>query len=99
MNKNIDPNQAVVELSKRLPELKKRFGVLRIGVFGSRVCGQAREDSDIDILVDMMDPTFDSYMDLKFYLEDLFAVPVDLVLMDTIKPRIKPIILTEVVYA
>jgi hypothetical protein len=38
-------------------------------------------------------------MDLKFWLEDTFGCPVDLVLMDSIKPRLRPVILREVVYA
>ncbi|KKK49067.1 hypothetical protein LCGC14_3138780, partial [marine sediment metagenome] len=45
------------------------------------------------------DPSFDHYMDLKFYLENLFGTSVDLVLADTIKPRLQPIITREVVYA
>ena len=38
-------------------------------------------------------------MDLKFYLEQLFDTPVDLVLADTIKPRLQPVIEREVIYA
>ena len=38
-------------------------------------------------------------MGLKFFLEDLLQRPVDLVLADTVKPRLKPIIAREVVYA
>jgi predicted nucleotidyltransferase len=38
-------------------------------------------------------------MNVKFFLEDLFGRPVDLVLEETIKPRLRPQILSEVVYA
>jgi predicted nucleotidyltransferase len=38
-------------------------------------------------------------MGIKFWLEDTFGLPVDLVLVDTLKPRLRPIILSEVVYA
>lgn len=79
--------------------LRARFSVQRIGLFGSCVRGVARSDSDIDILVDLGEPTFDHYMDLKFYLEDLLGAPVDLVLADCVKPRLQPIIAQEVVYA
>ena len=58
-----------------------------------------RSESDIDILVELSEPTFDHYMDLKFYLEDLLAAPVDLVLADCVKPRLQPIIAQEAVYA
>jgi len=43
--------------------------------------------------------TFDNYMDLKFYLEDLFKREVDLVIESSIKPRLKDNIMREVVYA
>jgi len=43
--------------------------------------------------------TFDNYMDCKFYLEDLFKRKVDLVMKESIKKRLKPYILGEVVYA
>jgi len=79
--------------------LRRRFSAQRIGLFGSCVRGLARPDSDIDILVELGEPTFDHYMDLKFYLEDLLGAPVDLVLADCVKPRLQPIIAQEVVYA
>jgi len=40
-----------------------------------------------------------NYMDLKFHLEEVLMRPVDLVMADTVKPRLKPIIEQEVVYA
>jgi hypothetical protein len=80
-------------------ELEQRFTVVRIGVFGSFIRGEADLESDVDILVELAEPTFDHYMDLKFFLEDLFRRPVDLVMLDTLKPRLRPIIEQEVVYA
>ena len=80
-------------------ELAERYSVRSIGLFGSFAKGSAGPESDIDILVDLTDPTFDHYMDLKFMLEDALGRPVDLVLADALKPRLKPIITREVVYA
>lgn len=80
-------------------ELERRFTVVRIGVFGSFVREEEYPESDVDILVELAEPTFDHYMDLKFMLEDLLQRPVDLVIADTVKPRLKPIIEQEVVYA
>jgi hypothetical protein len=79
--------------------LRERFAVRRIGLFGSAVHGQTRPGSDVDVLVEFEHPTFDHYMELKFFLEDLFQAPVDLVLADSLKPRIKPRVLAETVYA
>jgi len=53
----------------------------------------------VDILVELAHPTFDLYMDLKFFLKDNLGRPVDLVLADSLKPRLKPIITREVAYA
>ena len=71
----------------------------RIGVFGSFAKGGEGTESDVDIIVELAKPTFDNYMDLKFRLEDVLKRPVDLVMADTVKPRIKPIIEQEVIYA
>jgi predicted nucleotidyltransferase len=77
----------------------KRLGVRRLGLFGSCARGEATASSDLDFVVDFADKSFDAYMDLKAYLEDLFGCRVDLVLADTIKPRLRPIIQRETVYA
>jgi len=80
-------------------ELSERFSVTRIGVFGSFARGEAHPDSDVDILVELAEPTYDNYMDLKFPLEEVLERPVDLVMADAVKPRLKPIIAQEVLYA
>ena len=80
-------------------ELSERFTVIRIGVFGSFARGDEGPESDVDIIVELAEPTFDHYMDLKFRLEEVLQRPVDLVMADTVKPRLKPIIEQEVVYA
>ena len=68
-------------------------------MFGSFAKGDERAESDVDILVELAEPTFDHYMDLKFRLEEVLQRPVDLVIADTVKPRLKPIIEREVIYA
>ncbi len=92
---------ALALLREHEPEIKKRFGVREIGIFGSFVRGEERPDSDVDVLVSFRkgEETFDNYMDCKFYLEDLFMRKVDLVMKGAIKKRIRPYILKEVVYA
>jgi len=80
-------------------ELKERFSVRRIGVFGSCARGDEGPESDVDIIAELAEPTFDNYMNLKFRLEDVLQRPVDLVMADTVKPRLKPIIEKEVIYA
>ena len=80
-------------------EIKQRFHAKRLGLFGSLVRDEGAAGSDVDILVEFERPTFDDYMDLKFYLQRLLDAEVDLVMADTLKPRIRPHILSEVQYA
>jgi hypothetical protein len=77
----------------------KGFGVRKIGVFGSFARRMEEEESDIDILVEFERESFDNYMELKFFLEDLFGRKVDLVIIDALKPALKPHIEREAVYA
>jgi hypothetical protein len=79
----------------------RSLGVRRIGIFGSFARGEEREESDIDILIEFKEGgrSFDTYMDIKFFLEDLFGRRVDLVDRDAIKPALAPHILRSVRYA
>ena len=56
-------------------------------------------ETDVDILVTLARPSFDDYMNLKFYLEELLDCPVDLVIEDGLKPIVRPYVLAEVIYA
>ncbi len=79
----------------------RKFGVKRIGLFGSYARGEQGSKSDIDVLVefDKGKKNFDNYMDLKFYLEKLFGRRVDLVINESIKPSLREPILNGVTYA
>jgi predicted nucleotidyltransferase len=85
------------QLKNKAGELKQNFTVSSIGIFGSLARNESDSESDVDILVDFIEPTFDHYMDLKFYLEKLFGRPVDLVVADNVKARLKPVIAREVI--
>ena len=91
---------AIRKIEKNMGKIK-RYGVKRIGIFGSYIRNEQRENSDIDILVEFEKgkKTFDNYMELKFFLEDLFQCKVDLVSTGALKPDLKPYILGSVKYA
>ena len=94
--------QEILEvLSRNLNKWKDQYGVKRIALFGSYSRDDQRDSSDIDLLVEFDEKamTFDNYMDLKVNLEDLFQKPVDLVILDDIKPALKPSILRSAKYA
>ena len=94
-----ETSEVIHKISNFRDEFTDLFTVKRIGIFGSFARGNPDTESDVDILVELGEPTFDHYMDLKFRLEELLNRPVDLVLADTVKPRLKPIIEREVIYA
>lgn len=82
-------------------ELKQKFGIAKIGIFGSFARREERPDSDVDVLVTFQKgkKTFDNFMGTKFYLEDIFKRKVDLVTDAALKPLIRDPILKDVVYA
>jgi len=77
----------------------KRFTVRELQVFGSTVRDEARPDSDIDFLVELEQETFENFMGLLCFLEDLFGRKVDLGMKDTIRPELRQEILNEAVHA
>jgi predicted nucleotidyltransferase len=74
------------------------FGIRSLSVFGSVARDEAHDASDLDLLVEYAEPvTFDRYFGLLLFLEDLFGVGVDLVIPETLRPRIRPAVLAEAV--
>lgn len=85
-------------LEARRDELVE-MGVKSLAIFGSAARDEARPESDVDVLVEFREPaTFNGYMDLKFFLEDLLGRPVDLVTRRSIRPRLKERIESEAQY-
>lgn len=67
-----------------------RLGVATLRLFGSAARDAAGADSDVDFLVRFSGtPTYDRYMDLKFHLEEMLGVPVDLVTEDALRPEMR----------
>jgi uncharacterized protein len=84
-------------LSDRIDTIHS-FGVHSLALFGSVARDEATATSDLDFLVEFEGTvTFDRYMDLKFFLEDLFDKPVDLVTRRSLKPQISQTILAEAI--
>jgi uncharacterized protein len=74
------------------------FNVHSLSLFGSVARNEATPTSDLDFLVEFEGPaTFRGYMGLKFYLEDLFGKPVDLVIKKDLKERIKQSVIEEAI--
>lgn len=88
----------LARLRAHLPELRERYGVRTLGVFGSYVREEQRGSSDLDVLVEFdRTPTLLEFVDLQYHLSDLLGVKVDLVMKRALKPAIGRRILAEVV--
>jgi uncharacterized protein len=79
----------------------RALGVRRLGLFGSFVRGQQHPDSDIDLLVEFEAgrKTFDTFMELSFFLEEVLEHRIELVTVESLSPHLGPHILKEVEYA
>lgn len=88
-----------VTLAGHKGELKEKYNVKEIGIFGSYVRNEQKKKSDLDVLV-TFDKTIDlfTFIELENYLSDILGVKVDLVMKEGIKPRLKERILNEAVY-
>ncbi|MHA1291570.1 MAG: nucleotidyltransferase family protein [Promethearchaeota archaeon] len=83
-------------LNQNKTKLKKYY-VKKIGLFGSILRGDSREESDIDFIVEFEDgkKNYDNFIELVFLLEKIFQKNVDLLTIDALSPYMKPKILKE----
>ena len=95
----VRPAKEILDTLSEHRDAIRAYGVRRLGLFGSHARNAAGAASDLDFVVDFETKSFDGYMDLKFFLEELFSSKVDLVLENTIKPRLRDVILGEALYA
>ena len=76
----------------------RAFGVSSLSLFGSVARDEARDDSDVDILVEFAnDPTYDEYCSLRFWLEDSLDAKVDLVLSSGLRDRARPYVESDAI--
>jgi hypothetical protein len=86
----------IEEIKGKILPILKKYGVTRAGIFGSVVRGEARKDSDIDILVEIESRmSLIDFAGLKLELEEALGRKVDLGEYSVIKPIIKEQILKE----
>lgn len=101
MKKSIDQNitsQQIIDKLKAHKETLMKYGVKRIGLFGSHARGDQKNNSDIDFLVELDKPVFENFMDLAFYLEKLFGKKVELITNGNISPYILPYVEKEIIW-
>ncbi len=79
-------------------ELRARFGLQRLGVYGSFVSGRQQAHSDVDLLGELEVIDFDSELGAAVYLQDLLGRKVDFALPSELRPELRRRILDEVLY-
>lgn len=94
--KKID--QIIKKLKEIRPVIESKYCVKNLEIFGSYIHGEQKRSSDLDILVEFSKTIdFFKYIELENYLSEKLGVKVDLVMKDTLKPRIKHRILNEAI--
>lgn len=85
-------------LRQQIPMLAERYSVEKLEIFGSYVRSEQKKDSDLDVLVTFReDPSLLTYIAIENYLSDLLGIKVDLVMKDSLKPKIGQQILREAI--
>ena len=89
------------EILQKLSEHRQvlqEMGVRSLALFGSAARGEIQDGSDVDLLAEFAQPPgFDGYMRVKFYLEELLGLPVDLVMRGALKPWARQAVLEEAI--
>lgn len=86
-------------LADHKDELREKYRITAIGIFGSYVRGEQKKKSDIDILVVFDEPiSLLDFVGAENHLSDLLNMKVDLVPKEDLRPELKNIILKETVY-
>lgn len=100
MHTIVENKQTLISLLKANGQKLKSYGVSSLSIFGSFITGKYNADSDVDLLVDF-DPnqkSYDNFMDLSFFLEDLLGRRVEIVTPQSLSKYIGPYILKEAEY-
>ncbi len=93
-----DLQEILSEVRNLLPYVTQKYNVISVEVFGSYVRNQQEIGSDLDILISFSKvPSLLKFLELKNYLSDQLQVNVDLVMKDSLKPRIEKFILSEAI--
>jgi uncharacterized protein len=85
-------------LRQYLPELKRKYPISRMGVFGSYARGEATENSDIDVAVELNGPMGLNFVAMANEIEDLLGAKVDVVPKRSIKPAYLPFVEKDIRY-
>ena len=94
----MDKQAVLRRLTGSIKEIRQRFSVKALSIFGSIARDETSDDSDVDVLVVFdQKANFDGFMELKFYLEELLGTSVDLVTDKALRPQVRQAIEREMI--
>jgi predicted nucleotidyltransferase len=95
----VEKQVVLTQLRSCIGEIRQRFSVKALAIFGSIARDEAVDSRDVDVLV-VFDKKagFDLFMDLKFYLEDLLGTQVDLVTDKAFRPQVRRVVEQEMIH-
>lgn len=88
---NLNSKQIMKKIESKKEEIKKK-SVKKIGLFGSFLKGKQKPGSDVDILIEFKEPTFDNYAEVLILLEKILKRKIDLITKSSLRPELKHII-------
>jgi len=93
-------NDIIMFLQTHKDEMAQRFGVVSVGLFGSYARDEAREDSDIDIAIELRpeNKSLRNFFGVRRYLEQQFGKTVDLGIESTLKPLAREMVAREIIH-
>jgi len=92
-----EPDQLRLRLKQKMAFLARTYQVESLGIFGSYARKEQNAQSDLDLLVTFTEtPSLLRLIELENYLSDWLGIRVDLVMKDSLKPRVSDRVLTEV---
>jgi hypothetical protein len=95
----IDRENIIEFLRDNKPILEKRFGLTKIALFGSYARGEQHRDSDIDLAIETLSPSFEIRCELKDFLEQHFEKRVDLCYFSGMRRVVRSLVEPELIYA
>jgi predicted nucleotidyltransferase len=97
MQTAVQNKESVLALIKDNGQKLRSFGVLNLSLFGSFITGKFHDDSDVDLLIefDPQQKSYDNFIDLSFFLEDLLGRRVEVVTPQSLSKYIGPHILKQ----
>ena len=94
----LSPAEIEYKIGQLKPILAQRFGVSKIGYFGSYALETQTEASDLDLIIEFSKPIGWGFFTLQKFLEQQLDLPVDMVTNNALKQSIKHTILNQVKY-